>query len=40
MDAKEELAALKAKLKARENRPGYADNIEAIKARIAKLEGA
>ena len=33
-----EVAALKAKLKAREGQPGWAKNIEAIRARIAELE--
>jgi hypothetical protein len=32
------LAALRRKLKARENLPGYAENIEAIKRAIAALE--
>lgn len=36
----EELTALKAKLRMREGRPGYADNVKAIKARIAELENA
>lgn len=35
----EELAALKAKLAARRNRPGYAQNVREIEARIAELEG-
>ena len=34
-----ELAALKAKLKAREGRPGFAQNVADLKARIAELEG-
>ena len=34
----EELAALKAKLAKRKNRPGYADNVKAIEQRIAELE--
>jgi hypothetical protein len=38
MTRDEELAALKAKLKAREGRPGFKLNIEELKARIAKLE--
>lgn len=36
----EELADLKAKLKAREGKPGLADNVAALKARIAELEAA
>ena len=32
------LAALKAKLKARENMPGYKQNVEDLKAEIARLE--
>lgn len=38
MDRAEELAALKAKLAKRRDRPGYADNVRAIEARIAELE--
>jgi hypothetical protein len=34
----EELAALKAKLKAREGRPGFAANTAELKQRIAELE--
>lgn len=33
------IADLKAKLVAREGRPGSKENVEEIKARIAKLEG-
>ncbi len=33
-----ELASLKDKLKARDGKPGFAANVEAIKARIAELE--
>lgn len=33
-----ELENLKAKLAKRENQPGYKDNVEALKARIAELE--
>ena len=33
-----ELEALKSKLKARANQPGWAKNVEAIKERIAALE--
>lgn len=40
MTRDEELAALRAKLAAREGRPGYGENVKAIKARIAELEGA
>jgi hypothetical protein len=32
------IAALKAKLRARENTPGYEKNCEAIRAEIARLE--
>lgn len=39
MAPQEELAALKAKLRAREGKPGFKANVEAIKARIAELEG-
>jgi hypothetical protein len=38
MSHDEELAALRAKLKAREGKGGYSANVEAIKARIAELE--
>lgn len=38
MDRAEELAALKAKLAKRRNRPGFTDNVKAIEARIAELE--
>jgi hypothetical protein len=38
MTRDEELSALKAKLKARQDRPGYAANVKAIEARIALLE--
>lgn len=37
-DREKELAALKAKLKAREGRPGFAENVQEIKNRIAALE--
>lgn len=40
MTAAEELAVLRAKLAARENRPGYEENVREIKARIAELEAA
>lgn len=40
MTNEEEIAALKAKLSARKGRPGYADNVKAIEARIAELEEA
>ncbi len=36
----QELADLKAKLATRENKPGLAANVEAIKARIEELENA
>lgn len=35
-----ELEQLKAKLAAREGRPGFKQNVEALKKRIAELEGA
>lgn len=38
MTREEEIAALKTKLAARRNRPGYADNVRAIEQRIAELE--
>jgi hypothetical protein len=38
MTREEEIAALKAKLAARKNRPGYANNAAAIEQRIAELE--
>lgn len=34
----QELADLKRKLAKRRDRPGYADNVKAIEARIAELE--
>lgn len=40
MSPADELAALKAKLKARRDRPGFAANVAAIEARIAILEAA
>lgn len=40
MDRDKELERLRGILRAREGRPGYADNVKAIKARIAELEGA
>lgn len=36
----EELTRLRELLRARQNRPGYADNVKAILARIAELEAA
>ncbi len=38
MTPAEELVDLKAKLKAREGKPGLAANVEAIKARIEELQ--
>lgn len=38
MTREEEIAALKAKLKAREDRPGFNANVEALRLRIAQLE--
>jgi hypothetical protein len=40
MTREEELAALKAKLRAREGKGGLGANVAAIKARIAELENA
>lgn len=40
MTREDELAALRAKLAKRQNRPGYADNVKAIEARIAELEAS
>lgn len=38
MTPEEEIASLRPKLAKRRNRPGYADNVKAIEARIAELE--
>lgn len=38
MSKEAELLALKAKVKARTGKPGYATNCEALKAAIARLE--
>lgn len=38
MTSEQELADLKAKLRARENKAGFKANVEAIKARITELE--
>jgi hypothetical protein len=38
MSREQEIAALKAKLKARENQPGFKSNVEQIRKRIAELE--
>jgi hypothetical protein len=38
MTTTERLAQLRAMLAAREGKPGYKRNVEAIKAEIAKLE--
>lgn len=38
MTRDDELANLKAKLKMREGKPGFAANVAEIKARIAELE--
>ena len=35
-----EIAAVKAKIKARENQPGFAQNVAELKARLAELEGS
>jgi hypothetical protein len=37
-DNSERIAELKAKLKAREDKPGMAANVASLKAEIAKLE--
>lgn len=37
-EQKAELAALKAKLAARKDRPGWAENCAAIERRIAEIE--
>ena len=39
MTRQEELDALKAKLRAREGKPGFSANVAALKKRIAELEG-
>jgi hypothetical protein len=39
MTREEELTDLKRKLKARKGRPGLEENVKAIEARIAELEG-
>jgi hypothetical protein len=38
MKCDQELAALRAKLSARDGKPEYAGSVQAIKARIARLE--
>lgn len=38
MTREEELQSLRIKLAKRKGRPGYADNVKAIEARIAQLE--
>jgi hypothetical protein len=38
MTRDEELASLRSRLAKRRDRPGYADNVKAIEARIAELE--
>ena len=40
MTKEQELAALRAKLAAREGRPGYGPNVAELKARIAVLEAS
>jgi len=35
-----EIAALKAKIRARQNQPGFAQNVADLKARLAELEAA
>ena len=39
MTREQEIAALKAKIAARENTSGFKQNVEALKARLAELEG-
>lgn len=39
MTREQEIADLKAKLRARKGKPGFKANVDAIKARIAELEG-
>lgn len=38
MTRQEEIAALEAKLRAREGRPGFEANVAELKARIAELK--
>jgi hypothetical protein len=38
MTPEEELELRRNQLQAREGKPGYQDNVEALKARIAELE--
>jgi hypothetical protein len=38
MSPQEELAQRRAQLNARQGKPGYSDNVNALKARIAELE--
>lgn len=38
MTREEEIAVLKAKIAARENKSGFKQNIDALKARLAELE--
>lgn len=39
MGIEQELSALRAKLAARQGKPGFAANVAAIRQRIAELEG-
>lgn len=39
MTREQEIADLKAKLRVREGKSGFKANVDAIKARIAELEG-
>lgn len=39
MTREEEIAVLERKLAAREGQPGFKENVEAIKARLAELRG-
>ncbi len=38
MDREQELVSLRAKLAARKDRPGFADNVRDLEARVAELE--
>lgn len=40
MTREEEIVSLKERIAAREKRPGYAKNVEALKQRLAELESA
>ena len=40
MTREEEIAALKAKIRAREGKTGFAQNVADLKARLAELEAS